>query len=50
MGTGEYRKALSVAENELSRLDAEADVIASVRVRSPSSETFVNVLSVEIVC
>jgi hypothetical protein len=33
MGTGEYRKALSVAENELSRLDAEADVIAQRRAQ-----------------
>jgi hypothetical protein len=28
MGTGEYKKALSVAEKELSRLNAEADAIA----------------------
>jgi hypothetical protein len=28
MGTGEYRKALSAAEKELSRLNAEADAIA----------------------
>jgi Ca2+-binding EF-hand superfamily protein len=28
MGTGEYKKALSVAEKELSRLNVEADAIA----------------------
>jgi hypothetical protein len=31
MGNGEYRKALSVAEKELSRLDAEVDAIAQRR-------------------
>jgi hypothetical protein len=33
MGTGEYRKALSVAERELSRLTAEADAIARRRAQ-----------------
>jgi hypothetical protein len=33
MGTGEYRKALSVAEKELSRLNVEADAIAQRRAQ-----------------
>jgi hypothetical protein len=33
MGTGEYKKALSVAEKELSKLNAEADVIAQRRAQ-----------------
>jgi hypothetical protein len=33
MGTGEYRKALSVAEKELSRLNVEADGIAQRRAQ-----------------
>ena len=33
MGTGEYRKALSVAEKELSRLNAEVDAIAQRRAQ-----------------
>ena len=33
MGTGDYRKALSVAEKELSRLSAEADAIAQRRAQ-----------------
>jgi hypothetical protein len=33
MGSGEYKKALSVAEKELSKLNAEADVIAQRRAQ-----------------
>jgi len=33
MGTGEYSKALGVAEKELSRLNAEADTIAQRRAQ-----------------